>query len=1231
VYLNDYDLYDYFDKFTSFTNIISINIFFKMKSKDLTEKQKEELEKFGANTWFVEYLHKQYEENPSELPEQWKKFFDKDSGKKDNGKTSKHSISIPQNVNLPEPHEGDEIKVIAGSSAKILENMQTSLTIPVATSQRTIPVKLLEENRAVINKFLKKHNAGKISFTHLISWAILKAIKAVPAMNNAFTVIDSKPHLIQRKSVNLGLAIDIERKDGSRSLLVPNIKDADKMDFHTFWKKYDDIVERSRKGTIDPSEFMGTTITLTNPGTIGTVGSVPRLMVGQGAIIAVGAINYSAEYQAMSPSTISALGVSKVMTITSTYDHRIIQGAESGLFLKEIHELLLGKDDFYDEIFETLKIPVKPYTWKTDYQPGIFEGTANKEEIEKEARVLQLINYYRVRGHLVADLDPLGSKIPYHAELDPATFNLTIWDFDRTFITGGFGGTPTSTLREILDTLQKTYCEKIGVEYMHIQNPAEKIWLQNMMEPVKNVPDFDIDLKKTILQKLIMAETFEHFIHNRFIGHKRFSLEGSETLIPVLDFLLNNASEHDVAEIVIGMAHRGRLNVLANIVGKSYDSIFTEFEDIRDPNSIQGSGDVKYHLGAAGKYKTRNGKFVNVSIASNPSHLEWVNPVVEGIVRAKQTRSNDKERRKIIPLLIHGDAAFAGQGVVAETLNLSQLKGYRTGGTIHIIINNQIGFTTTPEDARSSVYATDVAKMIQAPIFHVNGDDPEAALWVTKLAFEYRQIFKKDVVIDLFGYRRHGHNEGDEPGFTQPLLYEKIKNHPSVRNIYADSLIKNKILTKNEVELMTKEIEDKLSEAFDKIKRKSSSFKSDIPLAVSKEKIESVKPVKETYISEDILKQIVIGTTSFPDGFKVHPKLKKFLEKRRDLADGLNEVDWAFAETLAFGSLLLENTPVRLSGQDSVRGTFSQRHLALTDIDSGQEYIPLNHISREQAAIEALDSLLSEAAVLGFEYGYSTADPLALVIWEAQFGDFANGAQVIIDNFIVASYEKWNLPNSIVMLLPHGYEGQGPEHSSARLERFLILCAEDNMQVCNVSTPAQYFHLLRRQIKHNIRKPLVIMTPKSLLRHPEAKSTKEQFLSGYFKEVIDDRTIKEKNSIRKLILTSGKVYYELNKYRRDNNITDAAIVRIEQFYPFNSDLVRETIHSYSNAKKVVWVQEEPKNMGAWNFLWHRLQENSLPDQKLFYAGRPESASPAVGSAKISNQQQEELIQTAFSI
>lgn len=1204
-----------------------------MKKEKLTKKEIEELEKFGANTWFVEYLYKQYEQKPDEVPEQWRKFFGSVEGKnKSNGSGNQENLSyltLPKNVEFPKPLEEDELKVIAGSAQRILDNMTSSLTIPVATSQRTIPVKLLEENRIVINQHLQKRNSGKISFTHIISWAILKAIKKIPAINNAFTIIDGKPHLIVRKNVNLGLAIDIERKDGSRSLLVPNIKNADKLSFKEFWQAYEDIVERSRKGTIDPSEFLGTTITLTNPGTIGTVSSVPRLMIGQGAIIAIGAIQYNAEYQAMSPATISALGISKVMNITSTYDHRIIQGAESGLFLKEVSELLLGKDGFYEEIFDELKVSMRPLQWETDYQPGGFDKSSSADEIVKQAKVLQLINLYRVRGHLIADLDPLGSKVNYHPELDPSSFNLTVWDLDREFITGGFGGLKTATLRQILTILHKTYCEKIGVEYMHIQSPAEKVWLQSKMEPAKNTPNFDSNIKKHILKQLIKAESFEHFLHNRFIGHKRFSLEGSETLIPVLDFLLNEAAEHNVSEAVIGMAHRGRINVLVNILGKSYESIFSEFEDIKDPDSIQGSGDVKYHLGATGKYKTLSGKTIGVSLSSNPSHLEWVNPVVEGIVRAKQTRLNDaKAHNKVMPILIHGDAAFAGQGVVAETLNLSQLSGYRTGGTVHIIVNNQIGFTTTPEDARSSTYATDVAKMIQAPIFHVNGDDPEAALWVTRIAFEYKHVFKKDVVIDLFGYRRHGHNEGDEPGFTQPILYDKIKAHPSVRKIYLDKLLKEGIISTDEADKIQAVYEKELSKALDSVKKKSTSFPSEVPLAVPVKSIKSHK-TEPTFITDEILNKVILGLTTLPENFNGHPKLQKFLEQRRKLLDNSAYADWALAESIAFGSLLLEGTPVRLSGQDSVRGTFSQRHLAFTDVKTGKEYFPLNHLDFNQANLEALDSSLSEAAVLGFEYGYSTADPLALVIWEAQFGDFANSAQVIIDNFIVASFEKWNVPNSLVLLLPHGYEGQGPEHSSARIERFLILCAEENMHVCNVTTPAQYFHLLRRQIKHNVQKPLVIFTPKSLLRHPEARSAKEEFLTGEFKEVLDDMRVTDKSKIDRLILTSGKVYYDLKKFLEVNKITDTAIVRLEQYYPLKSDSLKEILHSYNNSTKLLWVQEEPRNMGAWNFLSTRLEEIKTSKQKLHCISRPESASPAVGSARITMQQQEQLIKEAF--
>jgi len=1205
-----------------------------MKPEKLTKKQKDELEKFGANTWFVESLYKQYEQKPDEVSDQWKNFFgnvenkNKPNGSKENESTS--FLTLPKNIEMPKPSEEDEVKVIAGSSQRILDNMNSSLTIPVATSQRTIAVKLLEENRIIINQHLQRKNEGKISFTHLISWAILKGISKIPSMNNGFTIIDGKPNIIIRKNVNLGLAIDIERKDGTRSLLVPNIKVANKLNFKEFWKAYEDIVVRSRKGTIDPAEFIGTTVTLTNPGTIGTVSSIPRLMIGQGAIIATGAIQYNAEYQAMSSATISSLGISKVMNITSTYDHRIIQGAESGMFLREINELLLGKDGFYEEIFSSLKVPSRPLQWESDYQPGGFDNAISTDEIIKQAKVLQLINMYRVRGHLLADLDPLGTRSVYHPELDPSSFNLTVWDLDRHFVTGGFGALKTATLREVINILQKTYCEKIGVEYMHIQNPAEKVWLQSKMEPLQNSPKYKDDVKKNILNKLIKAELFENFVHTKFIGHKRFSLEGSETLIPVMDKILNQASEHGIDEIVLGMSHRGRLNVLTNIIGKSYESIFSEFEDIKDPNTIQGSGDVKYHLGATGKYPTANGKTVTISVASNPSHLEWVDPVVEGIVRAKQTRLGDsKAHQKVMPILIHGDAAFAGQGVVAETLNLSQLSGYRTGGTIHIIVNNQIGFTTTPEDSRSTTYATDVAKMIQAPIFHVNGDDPEAALWVTQIAFEYKLIFKKDVVIDLFGYRRHGHNEGDEPGFTQPLLYDKIKSHPSVKKLYEQKLVNDGILTIDEVSQMHKSFNDELGFAFDSIKRKSAAFINEAPLAVSKSELQSHLKEEKTAITEETLRDIVSSLSTLPEEFNGHPKLEKFLEKRKKLIDGSESADWALAESLAFGSLLLEGTPVRLSGQDSVRGTFSQRHIAFTDIKTGKEYFPLNHISENQAALEALDSSLSEAAVLGFEYGYSTADPLALVLWEAQFGDFANGAQIIIDNFIVASYEKWGLPNGVVMLLPHGYEGQGPEHSSARLERFLILCAEDNMQVCNITTPSQYFHILRRQIKQSDRKPLVIMTPKSMLRLPEAKSPKENFIIGKFEEILDDEIIQNKNNVTKIILTSGKVYYDLIKYRIKNKIQDTAIVRIEQFYPFNKERLVEILESYTKTINIIWLQEEPKNMGAWNFLHGRINEILTSKQKLICVSRPEGASPAVGSGKLSNQQQVNLVEQAY--
>jgi len=1224
-----------------------------MKLEDLSQEQREKLAEFGVNTWFVMELLENFVNNPNSVGKDWQDLFtglniasngkisvqnkriNGASGMETPSSTDQNTSgsSAPMTVSLPQPQEGEEAIQIKGVGERIIENMTSSLTIPIATSFRAIPVKVLEENRLIINNYLKKTNSGKISFTHIIGWAIVKAISLIPALNNAYTVIGGNPHIIKKNSVNLGLAVDLEKKDGSRSLIVPNIKGADKMNFRQFFDSYNDIINRSRSGKIEISDFQGTTITLTNPGTIGTVASQPRLMVGQGAIIATGALDYPAEYQAVTKDIITMLGISKVMNITSTYDHRIIQGAESGMFLQKMHKLLIGEESFYENIFSDLKMPVKPVVWKLDNNPENFDGIDNLEEIEKQAKAIQLINMYRVRGHLLANLDPLKPIAKYHPELDPNTYGFTVWDYDRQFITPRLAGLRTATLRDILDILQKTYCENIGVEYMHIQDPQERIWLQDRMEPIKNQPTFTNDEKKHILYKLIQAENFEKFVDKKYIGHKRFSLEGSETIIPVLDYLLGLAAADKVDELVLGMAHRGRLNVLANIIGKNLQEIFSEFEDIADVDSVEGSGDVKYHLGASGVYETIYGDDINVSVASNPSHLEFVNPVVEGIVRAKQTMMKDTERNKYIPVVIHGDAAVAGEGIVAETLNLSQLRGYSTGGTIHVIINNQIGFTTAPVDARSTVYASDVAKMVQAPIFHVNGDDPEATMLVTKLAYDYRMMFHKDVVIDVYSFRRLGHNESDEPAFTQPVLYKAIRNHPTVKNIYQNKLLNEKIVTADDVKGMEEKIYEIMDKGYTKAHEREMVFKSDTPIRLTDEQVSVLRSNQLAKITMEELNRVVDIITTLPEDFHLHPKLKKFIETRREFLTGDVLVDWSFAEALAFGTLLMEGVPVRLSGQDSARGTFSQRHIVLTDMETEKEIIPHNNIAPELAQIEPLDSLLSEAAVLGFEFGYSTADPLSLVLWEAQFGDFANAGQVIIDNFIAASQDKWNLPSNMVLLLPHGQEGQGPEHSSARLERFLTLCADDNMTICNPSTPAQYYYLLRSQGKYNNRRPLVVMTPKSLLRLPEARSPKSDFAGGKYKLVIDDEFITDKSEVKRVILTSGKFYYDLAKHRKENGITNTAIVRIERYYPYPSEEIKAVLKTYVNATEVLWSQEEPHNMGALIFMSYRLKRDlrELGSNMILYGvSRDESPAPAPGSHSIFDQTQKRLLAEAFS-
>jgi multifunctional 2-oxoglutarate metabolism enzyme len=1242
---------------------------------------------YGANIAFIEDLYEKYRTDPQSVSASWREFFqDYEPHLPDEEEVEERvaaavsagsasfSAPAPAPVAKPAPAPapaptpapapvpaapkaaptpaGTPV-ALRGAASKIVANMETSLTVPTATSIRNIPVKVLEENRRVINNHLALMGQTKASFTHIIAWAIVKAIKQFPRMNSSFVTLDGTPTRIDREDVNIGLAIDIEKKDGSRSLLVPNVKRANTLDFAQFLKGYNDVVRKARANSLEISDFEGTTISLTNPGTIGTVASVPRLMNTQGTIIATGQIDYSAEYSASDPSVLADLGISKVMTMTSTYDHRIIQGAESGAFLARIHELLLGADTFYDDIYRDLRIPYEPVRWSRD-RHRLHLGTTNPDDIvAREASALQMINAYRVRGHLLADLDPLEYKVAKHAELDPAFYGFTLWDLDREFVCGGLCNKQQAKLRDILDTLRDTYCGHIGPEYMHIQETSQKQWLQERMEPTRNKQPLDGATKRRILMKLNDAEAFERFLHTKYVGHKRFSLEGAESLIPMLDYLFTESALDGVVEGVIGMAHRGRLNVLANTLGKSYEQIFREFEGDLDPGTREGSGDVKYHLGAEGVHQAPGDSHMTLSLASNPSHLEAVDPVVTGMVRAKQKLIADKNRSLVIPVLLHGDAAFAGQGVVAEVLNLSQLKGYKTGGTIHVVINNQIGFTTDPEAARSSTYATDVAKTVQAPIFHVNGDDPEACVRAMKLAYDFRQQFHRDVVIDMICYRRHGHNEGDEPSLTQPMMYKLIKEHRSVRKLYTEQLLRKGDIDPQEAEEWLNHYQGKLQEAFDRTKEQEAPHSDRDPLWTDEDVTGyQNQPSPDTSITQAVLDSVGRALTTMPEGFTPHPKLKPVLAKRSAMAAGRDPMDWGTAEQIAFGSLLVDGFRVRLSGQDVGRGTFSHRHAVVHDSVTGQGYVPLNALARDakspvadpvvmdnalstqvnepdaEVSFAVYDSLLSEYGVLGFEYGYSVADPGALVVWEAQFGDFFNVGQVIVDQFISSAEEKWGQHSGVVLSLPHGYEGQGPEHSSARLERFLTLCAEGNMQVIYPTTPAQYFHALRRQMLNNPRKPLVVMNPKSLLRHPLATSSVQDLLDGRFEPVLLD--VATSDSVKRVIITTGKVYYDL-KQARDKASANVAILRLEQFYPYPQQLLADALAQYPGATEIIWVQEEPRNMGAWPFLHERLQSLVKDGQKLQYVGRPVAAAPATGSHHRHEDQQKALVSRALGI
>ncbi len=1170
----------------------------------------------------------------------------------------------------PGPGDDGEERPVAlrGAAARIVTNMEASLGVPTATSVRTVPAKLLEVNRQILNNQLARTTGAKVSFTHLIGYAVVRALQVVPALNATYVdTVDGKagPGVVRHRHVGLGLAVDLEKSDGSRTLVVPCIKAADTLDFRAFVVAYEELVRKVHSAKASPQDFAGTTVTLTNPGTLGTVQSVPRLLRGQGAIIGVGALGYPGGFEATDPRVIAELGLGKVVTLTSTYDHRIVQGAESGLFLAHVAECLIGQHRFYDEVFESMGVPYEPVSWRPDTNAADDPATGEHQRLVKQVHVQTLINMYRVRGHLIAHLDPLDAEPPHsHPELDPLTYGLTIWDLPRRFVADGLAGRDITTLDEILHILRDAYCRTLGIEYMHIQDPAQKRWIQQHVEGVPAT--LSPDEQRHTLERLIAAEVFERFLHSRYVGQKRFGLEGAESTIVLLDTVLDEAAKTGTAAVVMGMAHRGRLNVLANIVGKSYREIFEEFEGNLDPDSVQGSGDVKYHRGATGKFIGPSGIDLGVTLASNPSHLEAVDPVVEGMARAKQDRlapptdgtpsamASRVDDFPVLSLLIHGDAAFAGQGVVAETLNLSGLSGYRVGGTVHVVINNQLGFTTAPEAARTSVYPTDVAKMVQAPIFHVNGDDPEACIRAARLAYGFRQTFHKDVVIDLVCYRRHGHNEGDDPSYTQPLMYQRIDAKRSVRKLYTEALVRRGDITMEEAERSLDDFNDRLQAALDEVRAEAPA--APVHLAVG-DGVGPRFPSLETGVVDGVLRSLATVVRTVPDGFTIHPKLERqFAQRDKLVADG--QVDWSLGEALAIGSLLLEGVDVRLTGQDTRRGTFSQRHSVLVDYSTGDEFVPLAHLAETPASGEATDpggigrftvrdSLLSEYASVGFEYGYSVEAPDALVLWEAQFGDFVNGAQIILDNFLVAAEDKWAQQAGLGLLLPHGYEGQGPEHSSARIERFLTLCARGNLRVVVPSTAAQYFHLLRAQARRVPTTPLVVFTPKSMLRAVASRSPLLDLESGSFAEILDDPRVADPAAVRRVVLCSGKIAHEALA-RRDERLADPgpapvapgsstppapepgaiAVVRVEQLYPWPEQALAAVLERYRGASEVVWLQEEPENMGAWSFVHARLHRLLRERYVLRHVSRAESASPATGSSALHQLEQADLLDRA---
>ncbi len=1231
---------------------------------------------FGPNDWLVEEMLERYRSDPTLVPQDWREYFEQlefharfndlevtdtrarevtadtplESAKEQRqaqapgptqsapGPTQSASEPAPQVAPEPAPQVAGSQPAatpLRGAAGALAKNMTASLSVPTATSVRTVPTKALEINRGLINNQLDREGRSKVSFGHLIAWAIVSALVERPAMNSVFVDdADGKgtPGVLRSEEINVGIAVDLVRPDGQRTLMVPVIKKASSLGPAGFFEAYDQLIKKVRQGKVSADDFVGATVSITNPGTIGTQHSIPRLMSGQAAIVGVGAIAYPPEFEAADPATLSEIGVSKVVTLTSTYDHRIIQGAESGQFLADVAGLIEGAGSFYTKIFDSLEIAYPPVGWSKDR--GSSQSSI-PERAEKQIHVQTLINNYRVRGHLLAHLDPLKlTKPSMSPELDPATFGLTLWDLTRSFLTDGLAGTDQLELQDIVSILRDTYCRSIGFEYMHIQNPEEKRWLQRRIEGV----DFRLSKEERleILGTLNDAEAFEKFLSTRYIGQKRFGLEGAESAIVFLRETLNQAIRTDISAAAIGMAHRGRLNVLANIVGKSYRNIFEEFEGNLDPNSVQGSGDVKYHKGFDGFYRGPTGQELPVTLASNPSHLEAVDPVVEGMVRAMQDLRGNLFEFGVLAILVHGDASFAGQGVVAETLNLSQLPGYRTGGTVHLVINNQVGFTTNPQEARSSVYASDIATAIQAPIFHVNGDDPEAVARTARLALDYRNAFHKDVVVDMVCYRRHGHNEGDEPSYTQPLMYKVIENQPSTRKIYQQALVRSEAITAEESEAALDAYLDRLQQALGETREAAPPKATLLPPAPMQNV--PLAPVL-TQVKRDVLEHIHRALNQLPDGFTLHPKLVRQFKARRELFES-GEVDWALGEAFAFGTILLDGRDIRMAGQDTRRGTFSHRHAALYDYETGEMFQPLARLDPESSEVGAIkpgrfmiyDSLLSEYAAMGFEYGYSLKSPEALTIWEAQFGDFSNGAQIVIDQFIAGAHDKWGQTSGLTLLLPHGYEGQGPEHSSARLERFLSLAAGANMAVANPTSAAQLFHLLRAQAARRPARPLIVATPKSLLRARQSRSRIEDLTTGSFQPVLDDAELTadvERNKVRRLILASGKVGIEAAAERSKGCAVSCAIARVEQLYPWPSMEIAELLQLYPGVEEVVWLQEEPENMGAWPVAHANLHSWLGNRLKLRHVARVAAGSPATGSAAMHALEQADLFERAL--